>query len=189
MGRLALILAAYLDSRHPPIVITRVFARTVYHQILFLIYQALTMKLPHLEIGCKLDSISWTGFFAETAEDTTREVDTEELRITPSGFILGCLQRDAIDRARHRAKVARYTALASVGIARQNDPAPVAWREVRLLLRILNRNPLMKGMEKNQPDGPEYADHLLPHISTAAPVTSMLAKARGNITFQPQDMT
>ena len=27
------------------------------------------------------------------------------------------------------------------------------------------------------------------HISTAAPVTSKLAKARGNITFQPQDMS
>src|SRR5580693_10083093 len=47
----------------------------------------------------------------------------------------------------------------------------------------------MKGMEKHQPDSPKYADHLLLHISTTAPVTTRFAKARGSITFQPNDMS
>src|SRR4029434_4151610 len=145
---------------HPPEVIPRILAGTVDQQIFLFIHQILPVKLPHLEIRRKLDGISRAGLFAKTTEDAAREVDAEEVRITTPRFILGCLERDAIDRTGDRAEVARHAALAAVGIARQNDPAPVAGREIRLLLRILNRNPLLEGMEKNVPDRPEYAEHL-----------------------------
>src|SRR5580698_5829493 len=113
-------------------------------QILLLVDQVLPMKLAHLEIRRKLDGVSRACLFAKTAKDAAREIDAEELRITPSGFILGCLQCDATHRTRDGTKVARHAALASIRIARQNDPAPVAWREIRLLLRILNGDSLLK---------------------------------------------
>src|SRR5271154_3271752 len=189
MCRFTLILATDLNSCHAPVVITWIFTGTVNQQVRFLIYQVLPVKLAHLEIRCELNRVSRAGFLAITAENATGEVDAEELRKTPPGFVLGRLERDATDWTRDRAQVARDAALASVGIPRQNDPAPITWREIRLLFWILNGNPLLEGVKKNQPDRPKDTDHLLPHISTAAPVTSKFAKARGNITFQPHDMS
>src|SRR5258705_366028 len=187
--RFALILPADLNSCHSPVVVPGMFPGAIDQQILLFIYQVVSMKLSHLEIRSKLDSVGGAGLFAQTAEDATREIDSEEFRKTPPRFILSRLQRDAGDRTRDRTEIASHAALASIGIARQNDPAPVAWREIRLLLRILDGDSLLEGVEKNVPNRPEYADHPLTLISTTAPVASTLTKARGNITFQPQDMS
>src|SRR5260370_16071107 len=189
MCRLALIFAAHLDSCNPPEVVARILAGPVDHQVLLFIHQVLPVKLSNLEVRRKLDGVSRAGLCAKTAEDGTREVDAEEFRVAPPVFVLSCLERDAIDGTRDRAEVAGHATLASIGIPRQNDPAPVAWREVRLLFRILNGEPFLKGMKKNEPDCTKYADHLLTHMSTTTPFRSKLTKASGNITFQPQELT
>jgi hypothetical protein len=69
------------------------------------------------------------------------------------------LRREQTDGKRDRAKIAGHATLASVGIARENDPAPETRRQVGLLLRILDRDPLPEGVEKNVPDRSQYAEH------------------------------
>src|SRR5271165_6239156 len=118
MCRLALVLPADLNAGNTPEVIARVLARPVDKQVLFLVHQVLAVKLAHFEVRRQLDSVSGTGFFAVTTEYAAREIDTEELRITPPVFILVGLERDAIDGTGGRAEIARDTALAAVGIAR-----------------------------------------------------------------------
>src|SRR6266542_3991286 len=159
---LPLILTPDLDSSHAPEVVTGILAGPVDQQVFLFIHEVFPVKFPHLEIGRKLDRVGRAGLFAETTEDATGEVDAEELRITPAGLVFGCLERDAIDRTCNRTEVARHTAFASVGITRQYDPAPVARREIWLLLGILDGDPLLEGVEKNVPDRSQYAEHLSP---------------------------
>jgi hypothetical protein len=64
-----------------------------------------------------LDGVSRAGLFAITAEDATREVDAEEVGITPPAFVFGRLERDTINRTGDCTEVARDAALASIGIA------------------------------------------------------------------------
>jgi hypothetical protein len=161
MCRLALVLAADLDSRDSPEVVAGILALAVDQQILFFINQVLPLKLPHLEIGCELNSVSRAGLFAITTEDATREVDAEKLRVAPAVLILGRLKRDAIDGTCHRTKVTGHAPLASVRVARENNPAPEARRQVRFLLWILNRDSLLERVKEDVPDCPKYAEHLL----------------------------
>ena len=69
----------------------------------------------------------------------------------PPVFIFSCPERDTIDGTHDRTEIASHAALASIGIARQNDPASIAWRETRLLLRKLDGDSLLEGVEKNIP--------------------------------------
>src|SRR3974390_2574137 len=159
MCRLALVLTTDPDSGNAPEVISRILPWAIDQQIVLFVNQVLPVKLAHLEVRRQLDGVRRASLFAQTAEDTTREIDTEELRMPAPVFVLCRLQRDAIDRAGNRAQVARHTALTAVRIARKNDPASVARREIRLLLRILNGDSFLEGMEKNVPNRPKYADH------------------------------
>src|SRR5580698_5184402 len=109
-----LIFTADLNSGNSPVVITWMLAGTINQQILLFVDEVLAMKFPHLKIRRKLDGVGRTRLFAITAEDAAGEIDAEEFRIAPPGWILGCLQRDAIHRARHCAKVARHATLAPI---------------------------------------------------------------------------
>src|SRR5215472_11396011 len=140
MLRLALSLAPDLNSGDAPEVISRIFARAVYEQVLFFIDQVWAMVLAHLEIWCELDRIRRAGFFAEAAKNAARKIDAEKLGVAPSGFILRGLEGDAIHGAGHRAEVAGNAALTPVGIARENNAASPAWRKIWLLVRILHRH-------------------------------------------------
>src|SRR5271157_4198839 len=149
MRRLALVLSADRDSGCAPEVIARILARPVDQQVVLFVNQVLPVKLAHLKVRRQLDGVRRASLFAVATKDAAREVDTEELRIPPPVFVLGRLQRDTADRTGNCAQIARHTALPAVRIARQDDPAAVAWREIRLLLRVLNRDPLLEGMEEH----------------------------------------
>src|SRR5208283_1195989 len=159
MCSLALVLSTDLYSGYAPEVVSGMLSWPVDQQVVLFVNQILAVKFAHLEIRRQLDGIRRAGFLAIAAKDATREIDTEELRIPAPFLVLRRLQRDAIDRADNRAQVARHTALSAVRIARKNDPAAVARREIRLLLRILNRNPLLEGVEEHVPDASKYAKH------------------------------
>ncbi len=103
MGCFALAFAADLSSRYPPVVIARILAGAIDQQVLLFINQILPVKLPHLEIRSELNGVGGAGFFAETAKDAARKVNAEEFRKAPAVFVLGGLERDAIDRTRDRA--------------------------------------------------------------------------------------
>src|SRR5262249_61091707 len=94
--------------------------------------------LAHFEIGCELNRVCRTCLFAEAAEDTAREIDAKELRITPPAFVFGRLQRDAIHGAGHRAQITGHATLAAVRITRKDDSPSVPRRQVRFLVRILD---------------------------------------------------
>src|SRR5271166_1857882 len=143
MRRLALVLSADRDSGCAPEVIARILARPVDQQVVLFVNQVLAVKLAHLKVRRQLNGVRRAGFLAIAAKDAAREVDTEELRIPPPVLVLRRLQSDATDRTGDRAQVASHTAFPTVGIARKNDPAAVARREIRLLLRILHGNPLL----------------------------------------------
>jgi hypothetical protein len=157
--RIALILAADLNARYSPVVVPRMLAGSIDQQVFLFIDQVLTVKLAHLEIRGKLDGVGRAGLFAQAAKDTTREIDAKELWKTPPVFILSCLERNTIDGTNDRTEIARHAALTSIGITRQNDPAPVAWSEIRLLLRILNGDSFLEGMKEHVPNRSKYADH------------------------------
>src|SRR5262249_51682022 len=155
MLRLALVLAADLDARDAPEVVVGVLARSIDQQVFLLVDEVLPMKVAHLEIRRELDRIRRAGFLAKPAKDAAGEIDPEEFRIAAAGLVFGRLERDAVHRAGDRAEVAGHTAFAPIGIPRQNDPAPVARREVGLLLGILNGDAPLKRVEKDVPDGPK----------------------------------
>ena len=98
------------------------------------------MVISQFKILTEHDSAGRTGFLAITAEDAPAEVDSEPLRIAPAVFILGGLQRDAVDGTRGRAEVAPTAALAAVGVAREYDPPAPPRRDIRLTFRILHRH-------------------------------------------------
>src|SRR5215469_69068 len=177
---LALILAADLNAGYTPVVVTRILARAVDQQIFLFIDQVAPVKLPQFEIRRKLNGVGRAGLFAPTAEDAAREIDAKELRKTPARFVLRGLQRDASNRARDCTELAGHAALASIGIARQNDPAPVARGEIRFLLRVLNGDSLLEGMKKNVPNCPEYAEH--PNLSRARQRRSRASSPRPEAT-------
>ncbi len=118
-------------------VVVRVFAGAAYQQIFLLVHQILAAILPHLEIRRQLDGGGGAGLLAQAAEDAAGEVDAKELRIPAAIFPLGFLQRDAADRARHCAQVARHAALVAVRIAGQHDAAAIAGRGINRLLRVV----------------------------------------------------
>src|SRR3974377_941733 len=159
MGRRALVFSTDLDSGYAPEVIPRMLTWPINQQVVLFIDQVVPVKLAHLEVRRQLDGVRRAGFLAIAAKDAAREVDTEKLRIPPPLFVLRRLQSNATDRTSDRTQVARYTAFPTVRIARKNDPSAVARREIRLLLRILHRNPLLESVEKNVPDGSKYAEH------------------------------
>src|SRR6267142_1699079 len=159
MCRLALVLSTDPDSGNAPEVISGILPWPIDQQVVLFVDQVLPVKLTHLEVRRQLDGVRGAGFLAIAAKDAARKVDTEELRIPPPVFVLRRLQCDAIDRTGNRAQVARHTALTAIRIARKNDPAAVARREIRLLLRILNGDSFLEGVEKNVPNRPKYADH------------------------------
>src|SRR5208337_4606825 len=159
MGCRALVFSTDLDSGNAPEVIPRMLAWPINQKVALFIDQVVPVKLAHLEVRRQLNGVRRAGFLAIAAKDAAREVDTEELRIPPPVLVLRRLQSDATDRTGDRAQVASHTAFPTVGIARKNDPAAVARREIRLLLRILHGNPLLEGVEKYVPDGSKYAEH------------------------------
>src|SRR5215831_8216291 len=161
MCRLALILSADLDSGYAPEVIARIFPRPVNQQILFFVNQVLPVKLSHLKVRRQLDGVCRAGFLAIPAKDTAREVDAEEIGISSAVFVLGRLQRDTVDRTGDSTEIACHTALASIWIAGQNDPAAIARRQIRFLLGILNRDPLLESVEEYVPDRSKDAQHAL----------------------------
>ena len=134
------------------IVVTGILAGPVDQQVFLLVNQILTIVFAHFKIGRELDRVGRTRFFAVAAKDASGEIDAEEFGITAPVFIFRRLQRDAIHRASDAHRVAGNASLAAIRIARENDPPPVAWRQIRLLFRILDRYPPLKGVEKHVPD-------------------------------------
>ena len=132
--RFSLILSADLHAGHAPIVVAGIFARPIDQQVLLFVHQVLAMILAHLEIRRQLDRIGGARFLAEAAENAAREIDAEELRITPAVLVFRRLKRDAVHRAGDRAQIARDAALAAIRIAREDDAAALPGRQVRLSL-------------------------------------------------------
>src|SRR5262249_30859063 len=159
MCRLALVLSTDFDSGDAPEVVSRMLAGPVDQQVVLFVDQVLPVKFAHLEVRRQLDSVGRAGFLAVTAKDAAREVDAEEIRVAPSVFVLRRLKRDAPDRTGNGAQVARHAALLAVRVAGENDSAAITRREVRLLLGILNRDPLLECMEEHVPDGSKHAEH------------------------------
>src|SRR5579863_1377367 len=108
MRRLALILSTDLDSGCAPEVIVRILAWPIDHQVALFVNQVLPVKLAHFEVRCQLDGVRRAGLLAQATKDAAREVDSEELRMSPPVFILCSLQGDATDRTGNRAEVARH---------------------------------------------------------------------------------
>src|SRR5487761_117807 len=149
--RLALIFTADLNSRHAPKAVVRIFARAADHQILFFVNQLLPVEFANFEIRCQLDGISRARFFAVSTEDAAREIDAKELRVTAPVLVFGGLQGDAIHRAGYGAEIAGNAPLAALRITRKNDPAPIAWRQIGLLFRILDRHTRLKTVQEDVP--------------------------------------
>src|SRR5579871_3238952 len=197
---LALVFAADVDPGHPPEVVVRVLAGTADQQVFLFVNHVLAVIFAHLSIGRELDGIGRACLFAITAENATRKIDAEKFRIAAPGIVLRGLQGDAIDGAGHRAQIAGHASLPAFGITRENDAPAVARREVGLLLRVLDGHPPPEGVQKNVPQGSNYAQHKLPlslihkclqlkNASLTAPVTSRLASASGSMSFHPQSMS
>src|SRR5690348_10095131 len=146
---LALVFPADLHPGHAPEVIARIFAGPVDQQILFLVDHVLSLVLAHLEVGSKLDSVSWAGVLAVSAEDATRKIDAKEFRVTAAGRVLRGLQRDAIDGTGNGTQITADAAFATIGIAGQNNAAAPAWRQIRGLLRILPSHPRLETVQEN----------------------------------------
>src|SRR5581483_1135207 len=104
-------------------------------------------------------------------------VNAKEFRITPAGLVFGCLERNTIDRACHGAEIARDATLTAVGIARKDNAAAIARRQIGLLLRILYGYTGMKHVQEDMPDRSDDTEHHLLHASATAPVISKLTRA------------
>src|SRR5690606_14819672 len=119
--------------------VVRILAGTAHQEVLLLVHHVAPDVLAHLEIRRKLDRVGRAGFLAEAAVDAAREVDAKPRRVPATGLVLRLLERDAVDRARDRAEIARDAALLAVRVSGQDDAPAKARREIRLLLRVLDR--------------------------------------------------
>src|SRR6185437_8245315 len=80
------------------------------------------------------------------------------------------LESDAIHRAGGRAEITCHAAFFSVRIAAQDDAAAPAWRDVGLLVRVLDRLPAPEHMQKDDP----HCFQGIPHvISLLYPLSSV----------------
>src|SRR5439155_3201541 len=83
---------------------------------------------------------------------------------------LGGLDRDAVDRAGGAAQIAGDAALLAARIAGEDDAGAVAVRNVRLLLRVLDRD---RAREQHLPErdahaGDDFPDHAVTASRAAA---------------------
>src|SRR5690606_11126812 len=199
--RFALVLAADREPGHAVEAVAGILAGAADQEVFLLVHHVAAVVLAHLEVGRELNRIRRARLFAEPAVDAAREVDAEPCRIPAAGLVLGLLERDAVDRTRDRAEVTRDAALLSVRVARQDDAAAEAGREIGLLLGVEDRLALAEAVH-------EDADHALhlaaehgelsvepalghrhhvtpsPFIATTmAPVTSAFSSASGSRNF------
>src|SRR5690349_4640643 len=163
--RFALVLAGDGQAGDAVEVVAGLLADAVDQQVFLLVHHVLAVVLGHLVVRRQLDRVGRAGFLAQPAVDAAAEVDAEPLGIPAAVGLLGLLQRDAGDRAGHRAQVAGDAALLAVGIAGQHDAAAVAGRQVRLDLGILDRRLLVEGAFQQVPE----ADQLAPRADDVEP--------------------
>src|SRR5690348_7997415 len=157
--RLALILAADLHAGHTPEVVAGIFAGSIDKQILFFVDHILPLVLAHFEVGSKLDSVSWAGVLAISAEDAARKIDAEEFRIAAAGRVLRGLQRDAIDGTGNGAQITADATLAAVGIAGQNNAASPSRSQICGLFRVLPGYSWLKTVQENIPQSTNHTEH------------------------------
>src|SRR5262249_23095527 len=119
---------------------------------------------------------------AVAAEDAAREIDAEEIRETPPVLVLSCLKGNAIDWACHRAEVASDAALLAVRIAREDDSAAVARRQVILLFGVLHGFASSERVQEDLEDRHEQTQQ----GRSPSPVLSGSAEARFPIARAPQ---
>ena len=72
------------------------------------------------------------------------------------------LKGNTAHRAGDGTEVTGHATFAAIRITRENDTASISRGEVRFFLRILNRNPLLKGVQEHVPDRLQNAEHVLP---------------------------
>src|ERR1700756_4015593 len=88
---LAFVLGANSHASNAPEVVIRVFSWAIDHKVRLLIYEILALVLTHLKVRRKLNCVGWAGFLAETAKNTARKVDAEELWISAAVFVFSRL--------------------------------------------------------------------------------------------------
>jgi hypothetical protein len=124
----------------------------------------LPVIFTHFKIGCQLNSISRTGFFAESAKNTPRKIDPEKLRVSSACFILCSLKRYTIDRTGSGTQVAGYTSFILFLIPRQDNPSPVTRWQIRLYFRVFHRLRFVKNVKESQPYTAENTEHTRDYI-------------------------
>ena len=124
-------------------------------------YELNPMIFAHFEIGSQLDGIRGARLLTEAAKDTAREIDAEEFRVAPASGVFRCLEGDAVHRTNHCTEIAPDTSLTPIWIARKDDAAAVPGGQVWFLFGILNRDTLMKHMQKHVPDRPNDTEHFI----------------------------
>jgi len=85
------VFSGYRHSCDPIEIVIRIFAGTVYQQIVLFVDQIVALIFAHFKVIGKLDSVRGARLFAESTENTTGEIDSEKFRITPASSILGRL--------------------------------------------------------------------------------------------------
>src|SRR5690606_4086085 len=146
---LALVLAADRAPGDAIEAVARILARAADQEMLLLVDHVAAVVLAHLEIRRELDRVRGASLLAEPAVDAAREVDAEPFGIPAARLVLGLLQRDAVDRARDRAEIARDATLVAVRVPREHDPAAKTRREIGLLLGILDRFSAAKAVQED----------------------------------------
>jgi hypothetical protein len=157
---LSLGLTAYCNSRYAPEIVIGIFSRSVHQQVSLLVHEILPIVFTHFEIRGELNGVGRTRFLTETAEDTSREIDSEKIRKASPVLILSGLQRDAIYRADNCTKIASNAALTAIRIARQYDSTAIPGGQIGLLFWILDGHATAKSMLENLPQAKQYAEHV-----------------------------
>src|SRR6185437_10658538 len=115
-------------------------ARAVLQQPVFVVEQFLAGLGRELEIRPLDNGVHWAGFLAKAAIDALRHIDV--VAGCAPGAVVAPRARfdgDGLRRADRLAQLAGDAALLAVGITPQRMFASEAWRQRRLLVRIIQR--------------------------------------------------
>src|SRR5699024_8182278 len=107
----------------------------------------------HFEVRDQLDRVGRTGVLAKAAIDAAREIDAESLRVPAAAVVFGLLHVDAVHGTGDSAQVAGNAALGTIRVARQDDAAAIARRQIHFFFRILHRVTLAERMHEGPANG------------------------------------
>ena len=85
---LAFVFSADGQARDAVEIVTVIFPLPADEKVLFFVYKVPAVVFAHFKIRGKLNGIGRARLFAETAKNTARKIDPEELGVPPAVFIL-----------------------------------------------------------------------------------------------------